>query len=211
MTEATHRRSEGVEPVGPGCLVLIVGPSGAGKDTLIAEVRRELDNRADIHFVTRVVTRPQDDTEHCIAASPAEFAAQSRAGAFALSWQAHGLAYGVPIEINAMLEKGETVVANVSRTIIADVRRRYSRSCVILIDASPEVRRKRLFRRGRENQNDTAARLSREINAGRDAQPDVRILNDGSIEAAVDELKQTLLRHSNRAGSIAVRRPVSAE
>lgn len=212
MREPPDWNRDVVETVGPGCLVLIVGPSGAGKDTLIAEARRDLADRADIHFATRVVTRPVHDTEHSIAASKAEFAAQRQAGAFALTWEAHGLSYGVPAEIDLILRKGETVVVNVSRTIIADVRQRYARSCVILIDASPVVRRQRLLARGRENKNAIPARLSREVPAGREMQSDVRILNDGSVEAGADELRTALIRllHPSRPNA-ASRRSVAVE
>ena len=212
MREPPDWSRDVVETVGPGCLVLIVGPSGAGKDTLITEVRRDLAHRTDIHFVTRVVTRPVDDTEHSIAASKAEFAAQCQAGAFALTWEAHGLAYGIPAEIDLILRKGETVVANVSRTIIADVRQRYAKSCVVLIDASPEVRRARLVARGRENQNAIPARVSREVPAGGEVQPDMRILNDGSVEAGAGKLRTALLHLLNPSSPPAAsRRSVAAE
>ncbi|MCC2112585.1 MAG: phosphonate metabolism protein/1,5-bisphosphokinase (PRPP-forming) PhnN, partial [Hyphomicrobiales bacterium] len=42
---------------GPGRLVLVVGPSGAGKDTLMAAIGRA---RPDLHIVRRVVTRPSE-------------------------------------------------------------------------------------------------------------------------------------------------------
>ena len=43
--------------IGPGRLVLVVGPSGAGKDTLIAGARVKCLNNPTIVFPRRVVTR----------------------------------------------------------------------------------------------------------------------------------------------------------
>lgn len=177
------------EPIGPGRLVLIVGPSGAGKDTLLAEVRRRLADRADIHFATRVVTRPADATEACIAATPEAFASLRAARELALTWEAHGIAYGIPADIDVVLRSGGTVVASVSRTVVAEARRRYARTCVALIDASPQVRRARLLARGRETVDGVAARLARDI-ADADVQPDVRLVNDGTVQAGADRLSR---------------------
>ena len=80
-----------------GAFVVVVGPSGAGKDTLLAHARTAL--AADPHFVfvRRVVTRPPGPFEDHDTMSETEFARREAEGAFALSWRAHGLLYGVPL------------------------------------------------------------------------------------------------------------------
>jgi len=45
------------DTIGPGRLVLVVGPSGAGKDTLIGLARAASADAGDIVFPRRVVTR----------------------------------------------------------------------------------------------------------------------------------------------------------
>jgi ribose 1,5-bisphosphokinase len=166
-----------------GRLALIVGPSGAGKDTLIRLAQCRL--RADeFMFPRRVITRPPDDTEDHIAVSAAAFAAME----FALSWQAHGLAYGIPREIEAALAAGKTVVANVSRRVVPQARRTYP-CLVIAVTAPLQVLATRLAQRGREDAADIENRLQRETP---DFDADVEIINNGRPEEAAERLIQVL-------------------
>ncbi|MGO7947103.1 phosphonate metabolism protein/1,5-bisphosphokinase (PRPP-forming) PhnN, partial [Rhizobium ruizarguesonis] len=41
-------------------MVVVVGPSGAGKDTLMNLAARRFKGRDDVHFVRRVITRQRD-------------------------------------------------------------------------------------------------------------------------------------------------------
>ena len=43
-----------------GAIIVVVGPSGAGKDSVIGFVAQHFADRADIDFVRRVITRPSD-------------------------------------------------------------------------------------------------------------------------------------------------------
>lgn len=163
-------------------LHLVVGPSGAGKDTLIDAARRV---RPDILFVRRCVTRPAgaggEDHEPI---SPEAFEAQAAAGGFALWWRAHGLGYGVPRAIETALAQGRHVMANVSRGVVADARARFSPVRVLLIDAAPEALRARLAARGREPPGDAANRLARAGDEALRLEGAVRIDNGGPLGAA---------------------------
>src|SRR5258708_37970574 len=107
-----------------GTLILVVGPSGAGKDTLIAGARAALNGDARFVFPRRAITRSQlaggEDNE---TMTPGAFAAAVAAGAFALPWRAHGLRYGLPLAIEAARGQGRHVVANVPRSGVAHARR----------------------------------------------------------------------------------------
>ena len=108
-----------------GTLVLVVGPSGVGKDSIIAGAAARLRDDPRVVFARRLITRPADaGGEDHIAVSPAEFAAQREAGGLLLHWNAHGLDYGLPQTLETMRDEGKVVVANVSRTIVADARAR---------------------------------------------------------------------------------------
>ena len=80
--EPTGRDTE-PKGLGPGRLFLIVGPSGAGKDTLLRHAAAALGRNPDIVFVRRIVTRPPSAAEDHHSVSPDEFLAAARHGAFA--------------------------------------------------------------------------------------------------------------------------------
>lgn len=146
-----------------GALVLVVGPSGAGKDTLINAARLELAGDERFVFVRRIVTREAiEELEDHDSIDRSQFDLRRRCGGFALDWEAHGLGYALPISIEAAMMVGRVVVANVSRSVIAEAAAKYDNSHVVLITATPEVRADRLAARGRESAAEIAERLARE-------------------------------------------------
>lgn len=177
--------------IGPGRLVLIVGPSGAGKDTLIDAAREALQGDPRIVFARRVVTRPPSPHEDHDSLDEDAFEA-ARAG-FALAWEAHGLRYGVPAAIDDQVRSGRVVVVNASRTVVALARERYAQARIVLVDAPAEVRAARVAGRGRDSDGDIAARLERlAVRPSETGPPDVVIVNDRSIEAGVRALLDAL-------------------
>ena len=174
-------------PVGPGRLVLIVGPSGAGKDSVIAAVRTELERRGDTSFVfpTRIVTRTAHAAEANAAISADEYEAARAVGAFALSWLAHGLAYAIPAAIDDDIRAGRSVVVNVSRAVVTKARERYLDVRVMLIDAPVAIRADRLATRGRETRAEIEGRLLRAVSAFAPGDADIIIDNAGRLEDAV--------------------------
>ena len=178
-----------------GALVLVVGPSGAGKDTLIAAARDALNDDERFVFARRIVTRDVVAAfeDHDSVARDG-FEAARRSGQFALDWEAHGLCYALPASIDAAVAQGRTVVANVSRRVIPEALRKYGHAKVMLITADAAVRARRLTARGRETAGDVAARLSRE-----GAPVPARILpvvidNSGALEAGVASFIAALRR-----------------
>ncbi|MGB3388671.1 MAG: phosphonate metabolism protein/1,5-bisphosphokinase (PRPP-forming) PhnN [Pseudaminobacter sp.] len=151
-----------IHPIRNGVFVAVVGPSGAGKDTVIAYAREHLGEDGDVRFVRRVITRPCDGTsEHHDTLDEAAFAEAAAAGAFALTWEAHGLKYGIPADVDAAIAAGRIVIANGSRTALPALRARYENVVVVEVVARPEILAERLARRGRESRGEVLARLAR--------------------------------------------------
>lgn len=165
-------------------LVLVVGPSGAGKDTLLAGARAALAGEPRIRFVRRAITRPAGaGGEAHTPVTPAAFARTRAAGGYALAWEAHGLGYGIPADIATDLAAGSVVVANASRTVIAEAAARMP-VLVLEITAPPEVLAARLAARGREDAAGMAERLSRQVPIPAGV-PVRRVVNDSAVASAV--------------------------
>jgi ribose 1,5-bisphosphokinase len=177
-----------------GTLVLVVGPSGAGKDTLIGYCRRRLAGDPRVVFPRRVVTRegvPAIEDHDTLTADA--FEARARANGFALHWDAHGLRYGIPAAIEADLAAGRTVVANVSRTVLDKARRRFAPLCVAAVTASREVLAQRLGARGRESDHDIGQRLDRGALLPV-AGPDVAVIDNSGLPEVAGERLLSLLK-----------------
>src|SRR5690242_10907907 len=135
MSEALTIPDTNTEATGPGKLVLVIGPSGAGKDTLLNLARAACADDPTIVFARRVVTREASSAEDNEQMSPAAFHDARARGDFAIDWEAHGHAYGLPRSIEDDIRAGRTVVANVSRTVVAPLRHSYTNVAVVLITA----------------------------------------------------------------------------
>lgn len=180
------------DPVGG--FVLVVGPSGAGKDMVIAGARAQLAGDARFVFPRRLVTRPPSAHEDNAEITEDAFARGAEAQAFSLHWRAHGLGYAIPAEAAAQAGQGRIVVCNVSRRVIEAARRTLPGVHVVAVAAAPEVLAERLAARGRPQDGDLAARLSRAV----PTDADDTVANDGARSVAVARFVAILL---NRAGS----------
>jgi ribose 1,5-bisphosphokinase len=180
---------------GAGLLVAVVGPSGVGKDTLLAALAQA---RPDIVVARRIITRPADaGGEDHIPVSDALFDAQLVMGRYAFHWGAHGLRYAIPASIDADLAAGKVVVFNGSRKALGQIAGRYPQLLVLMITAPAEVLAARLRARGRENAREIAARLKRaELDPPEGAQV---IVNDSTPQAAVAQMIAAITRATERA------------
>ena len=174
-------------------LVAVVGPSGAGKDTLMAATRARLAGDARFVFARRTITRAAEaGGEEHRAVGRAAFVAERAAGGFALWWEAHGLLYGIPRAIEPDLAAGRVVVANLSRGALGEAASRYPLR-VLLITAPVELLAARLAARGREAAADVARRLRREAPLP-DGLAVETVSNDGALEEGVARVLGVLER-----------------
>lgn len=176
-----------------GRLILVVGPSGAGKDTLIAAAAAALEANPLFQFPKRDITRASDaGGEDHVAVSGAEFAARRDAGSYALHWDAHGLSYGIPASIDVAIAAGAVVVVNTSRTIIDAARARYPNLRVIFVTAPLDVLAHRIAARGRESADDVATRLARAGISAPSGSDVVEVCNDGSLDEAITVFQRAI-------------------
>ncbi|MBU2533768.1 MAG: phosphonate metabolism protein/1,5-bisphosphokinase (PRPP-forming) PhnN [Alphaproteobacteria bacterium] len=179
------------ERIGPGFVVLIVGPSGAGKDALLQGLRQHPDCNPRLHFAERIVSRESHIAEVHATDNEQAMAAAAARGDYALSWRAHGLTYAIPAAIDRHVLAGGLVVFNASRTVVDQTRRRYANTRVVLIDVPKAVRAARIRARGRETADELETRLARSV----DFDPscaDVIVDNSGELASGVAALAAAL-------------------
>lgn len=179
--------------VSAGCMVVVVGPSGAGKDTLMAAAAERFAGDPRLHVVRRVITRPSDaGGEDFEGVDVTEFERRRASGDFAVHWQAHGLHYAIPRNACERVEAGQIVVANGSRSALKHFQKAFSHVVVLNIVASKAVLAERLFARGRESLDDIEQRLQRgDLGVKGDFEV-VTIDNSGSLDRSVADMTALL-------------------
>lgn len=178
-----------------GTFVAVVGSSGAGKDSVMSYARERLAEHVVI--VRRVVTREADGgSEDHDSMTTDQFVAAETEGRFALSWEAHGLRYGLPVDLEDDLHAGRVVIANLSRAIIPKLMLRYPSAVVVEVSAEPQVIAQRLAGRGREDAAEIQRRMDRSVGVRLPAST-VRIDNSRALDVAGEQfvgLLKDLLR-----------------
>ena len=175
-----------------GRWVFVCGPSGAGKDSVIAVAQQLVTERQDIVFARRMVTRPAQAGSDHDPVTYQEFDALVRAGGLRWHWHAHGFYYGIAQHYAAAVQAGCTVVINGSREHVQsllpspDVR-------LVEVTAGPAQLALRLAKRGRDRPSEIAERLTRNTHFDH-LQPDYVIVNDGELLAAAKSLADYLSR-----------------
>ncbi|MDN6858013.1 phosphonate metabolism protein/1,5-bisphosphokinase (PRPP-forming) PhnN [Pseudomonas sp. CAN2814] len=177
----------------PGRLIYLMGPSGSGKDSVLQAASAPLAAR-NCRIVRRVITRSAEARgEEAHSVSVEEFSRLEASGAFAMSWRANGLHYGIPREIDAWLAAGHDVLVNGSRKYLGEARRRYPQLIAVLLKVSPDVLRQRLIKRGRESLVEIEERLARNAHfADGLPGPLVELDNSVSLDITVDHLLQLI-------------------
>jgi len=173
--------------IGPGRLILVVGPSGAGKDTLLGLAKAACAGDDNVVFPRRAVTREASPFEENEQLSLDAFRQARSQGDFAVHWEAYGHCYALSRALDDDIRAGRTVVANVSRAVVEAIRRAYADVVVISITAPPEILSQRLAARARSSDGRLADRLGRVVGDAATV-PDVTITNVGSAEHHAREL-----------------------
>ncbi|MHC5224794.1 phosphonate metabolism protein/1,5-bisphosphokinase (PRPP-forming) PhnN [Ignatzschineria sp. LJL83] len=140
----------------------IMGPSGAGKDSVIEEVSEHLGDEISrpLRYITRKIV--SNDAEHHNVLTTQTFEEFLEKSCFSLCWEANGFYYGYDKQWLADLGKGKIVLLNGSRSYWDEAKAKYGdKLCPVYFNISIEKQTKRLQGRGRESEKEIEARISR--------------------------------------------------
>ena len=178
-----------------GILFLVVGNSGAGKDSIISGVVNKYpSNFKKIYAPKRYITRLPSEIEKNISVTPEEFKEMEKGGIFALTWHIYDLDYGIHIEIEDWLKNGHPVIINVSRTIIKEAREKYKNIKVFFIEVPFIITLQRLKNRKRENDELLNERLERARKNQKFPEADFTVDNSGDLEGAIKQCLNYLIK-----------------
>jgi thymidine phosphorylase len=182
-----------------GIFFFVVGPSGAGKDSLIEGARAQLGDTGRYVFARRTITRPTGAPgEDHNGVTEAQFNSSVSAGDFLITWEAHGLSYGLPADLLAALNDGCNVIANGSRKMIRELAGRVPRLIVVEVTASTDVLAARIMARGRETALEARARVMRQVEPLPVDIETIRVNNDGALEQGISAFVHALANATQR-------------
>ncbi len=168
-------------------VIAVVGPSGVGKDSVIAALAARVPG---VCPVRRVITRADGKgTEDFDRVSDEVFEHMVLDDTFVLHWSAHGLLYGIPQTINAQRQEARAVLVNLSRSVLLQAQAIWGELIVVSLTANTDVLAQRLSARGREGAAERTLRLGRAKIALADGLRHViEVDNSGALDATVDEI-----------------------
>ncbi len=187
-----------------GILVVISGPSGAGKGTIVGRILKELDN---IGFSTSMTTRnPREgevDGQDYFFVTEEEFKKAIEEDAFVEYANVHGNYYGTPkSEVASRLGRGMNVLLDIDVQGAMNVKKQMPEGVFIFISPpSMEELRARLEGRGKDSTEDIERRLK---NAEGEMklidEYDYHVVND-DLDTAVKKVKEIIIKEEIKEGS----------
>lgn len=169
-------------------LIYVMGPSGAGKDSVLGWLRQNLPQGLPVHWAQRTITRPVNaGGEAHEAIDTAHFVRLQYQGEFALAWEANGLHYGVRHTELAALQRGHWVLVNGSRGHLQQAQQSHPGLQVVHITADPATLTRRLIERQRETPEQIRHRVER-ASAFAIPQGAIQIHNNSTLNQAGHDL-----------------------
>lgn len=174
-------------------IIYLMGPSGSGKDSLLAALRQQ--HRHGLMFAHRYVTRPwKHGNENHIELSDREFELRKQSGLFCLDWQANGHHYGIGCEVHAWLAAGHPVLMNGSREHLPEAMSIFGNQLLpVMVRVNEDRLRARLLARGRETDALIEARLERSRRLLERVPEHCHFIdNNGKLEVAIQQFSRLI-------------------
>ena len=177
-------------------VILIVGASGAGKDTLLRNARACFRSENTLGFVRRYITRPPDNNEDNFYVDESGFLLLKKSNFFLSTWAAHDKLYVIPIHSLSYVNGYKAMLCSISRTTISDFENRFTDVTTINITARDDVLYDRLLKRGRESKRSIEERLIR-AKKPFEAKNLINFDNSSDLERSKEAFVHLLKRVSN--------------
>ncbi|MFQ3611578.1 MAG: guanylate kinase [Fimbriimonadales bacterium] len=197
-----------------GLLIVLSGPAGVGKDTLIDQWQMVAPNvRRLVTYTTRAQARTERHGLDYYFVTEEEFKAMIEQGAFLEYAEVHGNWYGTPLQkMEELRDAGRDVVLRIDVQGAMQVRERYPEAILIFVaPPSLEELEKRLRKRGRDDEEAIQLRLQ---NAREEMEYiphyDYLIIND-DLNRALETLRCILIAERHRVSRLRTSAVVTAQ
>jgi len=184
-------------------LVVISGPSGAGKTSIVREVADRLGLPLSVSATTRPPREGEVDGRDYHFVDEATFRRRAGEGGFVEWAEVFGRLYGTPLdEVERARDRRDLLLLEIDVQGGIQVKERHPEALAILVlPPEPEALRARLTARGTDSPEEIQRRLdeaAREVKAARDAGCyDREVVND-RLEDAVQHVVQWLQTRRNQ-------------
>jgi phosphonate metabolism protein PhnN/1,5-bisphosphokinase (PRPP-forming) len=171
-------------------IVLIVGASGVGKDTLLKNIQ----DKIEVNFIKRYITREPDDNEHNYYIDDVAFDKLKKDDFFISTWEAHSNKYAIA---KNQIKSGLNIIS-ISRGAIKDFENYFENVTTIEITLPKDILYERLKNRARESEEEIQKRLDRSYQKI-DAKNIIQFDNSASISLSAEKFVTLLERIKNES------------
>lgn len=178
-----------------GQLIIVSGPSGSGKDTLLARLfEKHPEIELSISSVTRSMRQGEREGEKYHFISRDEFLMGLKENKFLEHNEYMGNYYGTPREpVDRCIERGGDIILEIDVNGAAAVRRLMPKAVSIFImPPSFEELERRLSGRGTESEEAVRGRLTAALSEIKEAVNYDYIVVNGDLDKAVEELESVI-------------------
>ncbi len=183
-----------------GALVVVSGPSGAGKTTVVERVLALPGHARAVTATTRAPRGGEAEGADYVFLGEDDFRARIERGELLEHAVVHGNLYGTPrSHVEEILERGEVCLLNVDVQGAAQIRGRIEPALfVFLVAPGTEELERRLRGRGVDDEATVARRLATAVEEmARKSEYDVTIVND-DLDRAAEELATRIEEYRRR-------------